>query len=111
MALAVHETMYVHPVDVAGAFPYGDLEKELYMSRPPGFDDSAPRLCLQVEEKPLWTETITTHLASAFMLVLALLRFQPVSHTECVVERRDNGICVRMLAYGDDVLIISYSVL
>jgi Reverse transcriptase (RNA-dependent DNA polymerase) len=40
LALAVHEKMHVHHVDVTGASLYGDLEEELYMSLPPGFEYS-----------------------------------------------------------------------
>jgi Reverse transcriptase (RNA-dependent DNA polymerase) len=80
------------------------------MSLTPGFEDPElpdyvcklkNSLYGQKQSPRIWRQ----HLCS----YLALLHFQPVSHTACVFERRDNGICVRMLLYVDDVSFISSS--
>jgi Reverse transcriptase (RNA-dependent DNA polymerase) len=110
LALAVHEKMHVHHVDVTGAFLFGDLEEELYMSLPPGFGDSEhpdyvcklKKSLYGLKQSPrIWHQHLCSYLAS--------LRFRPVSHTECVFEHLDIGKCVRMLVYVDDALIISSS--
>jgi Reverse transcriptase (RNA-dependent DNA polymerase) len=80
------------------------------MSLTPGFEDSEhpdyvcklKKSLYGLKQSPcIWHQHLCSHLAS--------LRFRPVSHTECVFERLENGICVRILVYVDDVLIISSS--
>ena len=45
LALAIHEDMEIHQMDVTTAFLLGDLEEEIYLEQPEGFDDGTGRVC------------------------------------------------------------------
>lgn len=45
MALAVERKMKVHQMDVTTAFLQGDLEEEIYMEQPEGFNDGSRLVC------------------------------------------------------------------
>jgi hypothetical protein len=73
LALAIHERTHVHHVDVTGAFLYGDLEEELYMSLPPGFEDSEhpdyvcklKKTLYGLKQSPrIWHQHLCSYLAS-----------------------------------------------
>lgn len=45
MALAVERNMKVYQMDAITAFLQGDLEEEIYMTQPEGFEDGSDRVC------------------------------------------------------------------
>lgn len=45
MALAVQDGMRIHQMDAITAFLQGDIEEELYMQQPIGFNDGTPNVC------------------------------------------------------------------
>lgn len=45
LAIAAQEKLTLRQFDVKAAFLYGDLEEEIYMSQPIGFDDGSGKVC------------------------------------------------------------------
>ncbi|KAJ3479322.1 hypothetical protein NLI96_g9143 [Meripilus lineatus] len=45
LALAAHLDLEVHQMDVVGAYLNSDLDEEIFMRQPPGFEDGFPRVC------------------------------------------------------------------
>ena len=45
LALAAAQDWEIHQIDVVGAYLNGELEEEIYMRQPPGYEDGTPRVC------------------------------------------------------------------
>jgi hypothetical protein len=45
MALVAHFDIELHQMDVKTTFINGDLEEEVYMKQPKGFDDNSQKAC------------------------------------------------------------------
>ena len=46
IAIAAHEDLHMTQFDVKTAFLHGELDEEIYMSQPEGYDDGSGRLCM-----------------------------------------------------------------
>jgi hypothetical protein len=108
LTLSVYDKEHVHHVDVTGAFLYRHLSKSLYMTLPKGFDDGSRKICklkksiYGLKQAPrIWHQHLREPLSE--------LNFKSVAYTECVFKRATKNTRIRMLAYVDDVLLISKS--
>ena len=45
LAMACEKDWEIHQMDVDTAFLYGEIEEEIYISQPEGFEDGTPRIC------------------------------------------------------------------
>ena len=63
LAYACHKKFKVYQMDVKSAFLNGDLEEEVYMEHPEGFQltDNPDYVC-KIVESAIWIETSTTGL-------------------------------------------------
>jgi hypothetical protein len=49
LAQAASEDLELRQLDVKTAYLYGDIDRELYIQQPPGFEDGAHQACLQLK--------------------------------------------------------------
>lgn len=45
MAIAAQNRMKIHQMDVVTAFLQGDIEEDIFMEQPPGYNDNSGRVC------------------------------------------------------------------
>jgi hypothetical protein len=90
--------------DVDTAFLYGELEEEIYMMQPPGFDDGSGKVCklkkglYGLKQSPrMWYKRLKTYLES--------LGFKECIKASCLFFKADIAIYV----YVDDLVIIAKS--
>jgi hypothetical protein len=108
MAIAVSKGWSVHQLDVSQAFLYGNVDKEVYMYQPQGFEDGTDRVCklkkslYGLKQAPrIWGE----HLRET-MLELGFTP-SPMDPALYVITR--DGVFMAVLDWVDDMLIGSPS--
>ncbi|KAF4979965.1 hypothetical protein FDECE_17964 [Fusarium decemcellulare] len=101
-AIAAALDVEIEQMDVKTAFLYGDIDEEIYVSQPEGFDDKSGRVCklkkalYGLEQAPrIWYQTD----------FLGTLDFQPLGSDVGVFIRDSMFIAV----YVDDLLIVRTS--
>jgi Reverse transcriptase (RNA-dependent DNA polymerase) len=111
LALAQIDGAEVHHMDITGAFLYGNLNEELYMEQPKGFEAQGQRSMVCKLNKSLyglkkaprvWHEHLKEQMAQ--------LQFVPLDYAEIAfkrVERSWESIVVYV--YVDDMLLITKS--
>lgn len=95
-------------LDVKAAFLYGDLEEELYLKQPEGFDDNTDRVCKLKkglyglkQASRTWNKKL-----NQFLLDFGLKR---VTSDQCVYFMKTDKIMVILGIYVDDGLLCSNS--
>ena len=66
LALAAQHGLKVNQMDVTTAFLNGELEEEVYMKQPPGFEVKNQAKSVPTETKHLWLTTISEMLEFCF---------------------------------------------
>ena len=96
----------VHVMDVTNAFLYGDIDHEIYMEQPEGYDDGSGRVCLMkramygLKQSPRqWNRHLHEHLESLGFKVSAL---DPALY----MQGSQDGGFTYLLVYVDDILMV-----
>jgi hypothetical protein len=110
LALAAHEDLEIHHMDVNTAFLYGTLDEEIYMKQPQGFADPnhPEHVCLLkksiygLKQAPrVWNTTINNFLTQQ--------GFKKTSGDPCLyIKTTSQGKAIIFL-YVDDLLIVTSS--
>lgn len=100
-----HKLKMVH-LDVKTAFLYGELEEELYLKQPEGFDDNTDRVCKLKkglyglkQASRTWNKKL-----NKFLVELGLKR---ITSDQCVYFMKTDTIMVILGIYVDDELLCS----
>jgi hypothetical protein len=109
LALAAHHDWELHQMDVKSAYLNGDLEEDIYMAQPEGYEAATQEQLVCKLSKILYglkqagrTWNIKIDVA------LKRLDFTPLDADQCVYVRRQDAITIIAL-YVDDLLITSSS--
>uniref|UniRef100_H3GT68 Reverse transcriptase Ty1/copia-type domain-containing protein n=2 Tax=Phytophthora ramorum TaxID=164328 RepID=H3GT68_PHYRM len=108
VAIAAEEDMEAENVDVDTAFLYGDVEEELYMDQPDGFEDQVnpTKKCLLMQAlygtkqaARQWNSKLNKHLEGQ--------GFHRSAADPCVYVRRSDSKFSIIIVYVDDLMIFS----
>jgi hypothetical protein len=102
LALAAHYNLEVHQMDVKSAFLYGELDEEIYLNLPDGFQDNGDMVCrllkslYGLKQAPrVWAKVLRE-----FLVKYGLARLES---DHCVYVGKNLIIAI----YVDDILILS----
>ena len=110
LALAAQTGMHLHQLDVKTAFLNGDLEEEIYMEQPEGFEVQSERRLVCRLNKSLyglkqapraWHEKLEEHMSHQ--------GFRQVAHEHCLFIMGAGNEMVLLGVYVDDILLLSHS--
>lgn len=101
IATAAKENLKLFQIDVETAFLYGDLNEEIYMHQPEGYDDGSGRICKML--RPLYGLKQAGRCWNAkFTDVLKEHGMIQSKSDHCLFIRNDNGCKMLMAIYVDD---------
>lgn len=103
-ALAAKHNLMIHQLDAVTAFLNGDLEEEIFMVQPEGFDDGSGRVCALKkslyglkQSSRVWNKTLNE--------VLLKFGLQRSEVDQCVYHYIDGEKILYVAIYVDDVLV------
>jgi hypothetical protein len=108
LAVAAAKGLEIHQVDIKTAFLNGELEEDVYVTQPPGFENGDPSVVCKLrkalyglKQSPrAWHKTLNEKLSSMGYTVCK-------SDAGVYVKTLPNGEKAYVLVYVDDLLIIS----
>jgi hypothetical protein len=108
LATAAAKNMEIHQVDIKTAFLNGELEEEVYVTQPPGFDNGNPNIVCRLhkalyglKQAPrAWHKTLNEKLLSMGYEVCK-------SDAGVYIKKHEDGELSYMLVYVDDLLIVA----
>lgn len=106
MAIAVHSDYHIHHMDVKCAFLNGQLNEEIYMQQPEGFEDGTNRVC-KLQKSIYGLKQASRMWNERFHQFMIKIGFKRCSSDHCLYTRIGNGTVCYILLYVDDLLIIS----
>lgn len=106
LSIAAEQGMFMKQFDVKTAFLYGDLEEEVYMKQPIGFEDGSNRVCKLV--KSLYGLKQAPRCWNAkFTKFITDFDFKESEADACVFIRKSGNNTTFLAIFVDDGLIIS----
>lgn len=107
---AAHEDMEIAQFDVKAAFLYGELDEEIYMTQPTGFEDKKrPDAVCKLEKSLYGLKQAPRCWNFKFLQFLKIFDFQQTNGDKCVFVGEVLNSRVFLALYVDDGLIISKS--
>jgi hypothetical protein len=101
IALAVKKGMHIHQMDAVTAFLQGEIDKEIFIKQPEGFEDGSNRVCRLKkaiyglkQSSRMWNIRLDT--------ILKRLGFIKIKMDQCIYHLQDQTIIVAV--YVDDIL-------
>ena len=107
--VAATKGWYLHQMDVKNAFLHGDLQEEVYMDQPPGYEDSHhPEYVCRLPKAlyGLKQATRAWHDKMAEYLITIGFHMADVDHSLYVIKS-DKGIVI-ITIYVDDLIIVHF---
>ena len=101
-ALAAHYNLHIYQMDVKSAFLHGDLDEEIYVNLPDGFQDGDDMVCKLL--KPLYglkqAPRVWAKILREFLVTKGLARLES---DHCIYVAKDLIVAI----YLDDIFILS----
>lgn len=109
LAIAVEMDWEVIQLDVKTAFLYADIEEEVFVAQPPGYEtkdkDGGP-LVMRLEKSLYGLAQSPGNWFHTIDPVLKIIGFVPLKSDTCVYIYKHNGVTIILTLYVDDLLVI-----
>lgn len=103
LAVANHEQMHIHQMDVKCAFLNGELKEDIYMQLPDGFGQ-ANKVC-KLRRALYGLKQASRAWNDKFNEFMTRIGFTRCDSDRCLYVREENGIICYVLLYVDNLLI------
>jgi hypothetical protein len=106
MALVAHFDLELHQMDVKTAFLNGDLEEEVYMKQPEGFDDNTQKAC-KLNKSIYGLKQASRQWYIKFHKVITSFGFIENFVDQCIYLKVSGSKVIFLVLYVDDILLAS----
>jgi hypothetical protein len=106
MALVAHLDLELHQMDVKTAFLNGDLEEEVYMKQPEGFDDNSQKAC-KLRKSIYGLKQASRQWYIKFHKVITSYGFIENLVDQCIYLKVSGSKVIFLVLYVDDILLAS----
>lgn len=108
LAVAAVRGMLVHQLDINNAFLHGDLEEEVYMSPPPGYNCQPGQVC-RLNRSLYGLKQASRQWNAKLTKTLLLIDFNQSWHDYSLFVKGHKGTSTILLVYVDYILVLSNS--
>jgi hypothetical protein len=106
MALVAHFDLELHQMDVKTTFLNGDLEEEVYMKQPEGFDDNTQKAC-KLNKYIYGLKQASRQWYIKFHKVITSFGFIENFVDQCIYLKVSGSKVIFLVLYVDDILLAS----
>jgi hypothetical protein len=106
MALVAHFDLELHQIDVKTTFLNGDLEEEVYMKQPEGFDNDSKRVC-KLKKSIYGLKQASRQWYIKFHKVITSFGFIENLVDQCIYLKVSGSKVIFLVLYVDDILLAS----
>ena len=106
LALAAAQDMEIHQLDIKTAFLYGELEEDVWVEQPPGYENGNGSLACHLHKSLYGLKQAPRAWHSKLSQELAALGFEP-STADPALFIKPGASPIYLLTYVDDILVIT----
>lgn len=107
LAVANHERMCIHQMDVKSAFLNGSITEEIFMTQPEGFDEGNGLVC-RLNRSLYGLKQASRAWNERFHVFVEKLGFRRSTSDKCLYIRESGGQRLFLIIYVDDVLLVGH---
>lgn len=105
LSLVAERGLHLHQLDVTTAFLNGELEEELYMAQPPGYEEGGPRMACRLQKAIYGLRQAPRQWYAKLRTELEALGFRVSTADPGLFALDKGGSKVYLLVYVDDILV------
>ena len=106
LALAAAKDLEIHQLDIKTAFLYGELEEDVWIEQPPGYETGSPGMACHLRKSLYGLKQAPRVWHAKLSTELETLGFQP-SAADAALFIKTDPQPVYLLTYVDDILVIT----